>query len=465
MTYKKAAAKSAASMDDSPPASAGRQHLARRMAGQNRGRQKIWRLNISKRLRPASPASRFARRIAKTLGLPTQKNISLYGDFKFEIRTGWLVAVVGPSGSGKSTLIDEIARKVPSAIRLRADELAKSSLCPLEFANHLSSHHNQRRQSLTQVDGKMLHEWLKILSCCGLAEAPLLVRPAECMSAGQLHRLAVAAAIFEAAARTKPSLILADEFASTLDSATAQILCRQVRKLTSQLDLAIVLATPRSELLDFLRPDRVIVKPLDEPPRLVRSARRKANNSNPANWPIVNGDIRDYRELAEFHYLAGPPALHKRVYSIRVPRRLRQWGLPKTAAVLVVSPPVACCHGRNLASGGRFVPIGSKPRRKQILAGLNRHIECISRVIVHPIFRSAGLAVRLIRHAIRRAQTPLIESLAAMGRIHPMFVKAGMTSVGICKGTGRFYNYYLAHRPAGPTVLDWLARKETKSHI
>ena len=62
---------------------------------------------------------------------------------------------------------------------------------------------------------------------------------------------------------------------------------------------------------------------------------------------------------------------------------------------------------------------------------LNSEVESISRVVVHPIFRGCGLAVKLIRHAIAEAKTPLIEALAAMGAVHPLFAKAGMTGYNL----------------------------------
>ena len=54
-------------------------------------------------------------------------------------------------------------------------------------------------------------------------------------------------------------------------------------------------------------------------------------------------------------------------------------------------------------------------------------METISRVIVHPIYRSQGLSVRLVRHILRTSPAPLVEALAVMGRFHPFFERAGMT--------------------------------------
>jgi len=59
---------------------------------------------------------------------------------------------------------------------------------------------------------------------------------------------------------------------------------------------------------------------------------------------------------------------------------------------------------------------------------LNEELECISRVVVHPMFRGCGLAVKLVRRAIAAAETPMVEALAAMGAVHPFFEKAGMTA-------------------------------------
>jgi len=101
---------------------------------------------------------------------------------------------------------------------------------------------------------------------------------------------------------------------------------------------------------------------------------------------------------------------------------------------------------------------------------LNTEVECISRVVVHPIFRSSGLAVRLVRHALAAAETPMVEALAAMGAVHPFFEKAGMTAlplppdrhiarllsaaeaVGLCP----------ADLPAVRPVKNFLARRSTR---
>jgi GNAT superfamily N-acetyltransferase len=144
----------------------------------------------------------------------------------------------------------------------------------------------------------------------------------------------------------------------------------------------------------------------------------------PSAGSIRLGTIHDYDRLDRFHYLAGRPAAHKLVWVIDAPTHLRDAAGPDIAAVLVVSPPVFNVRGRNVATAGRYAGAD----RREALRLLNRDLECISRVVVHPVFRGAGLSVALVKHAIATAATPYVEALAAMGAIHPLFEKAGMTA-------------------------------------
>jgi GNAT superfamily N-acetyltransferase len=146
---------------------------------------------------------------------------------------------------------------------------------------------------------------------------------------------------------------------------------------------------------------------------------------------LRRGTLRDYHALAEHHYRAGTPATATRVLVLEDPRptamdRFTQRpATPAVIAVLVESLPSLSCRLRDYALHERF---GSHldPRSRARL--LNDELRCISRVVVDPRYRGAGLAVRLVREALRTATTPWVEALAAMGRVNPFFERGGMTA-------------------------------------
>jgi len=373
-----------------------------------------WRIRVNAKLAASVPPTGETGQVAAMFGLAERHAETLYDDFRLAIAPGQIVAVTGPSGAGKSVLLAAAGRQVPEAIWLRPASLGRCG-----------------RAAVNVLAGGTLRQRLEVLSRCGLAEARALVTPACRLSGGQAYRLALARALHAARRRSRPSLVLADEFGCVLDLPTAACLCRQVRRLIAGSRVALLLATPREELLAHLGPDVVVVKPLGGPPRLLPAARRRPRapaDLDPARWPIVRGSLADYHALGRFHYLGGPPAAHKRVYVIRRPRGPGSWAAlaphaAEPAAVLVVSPPLATVRGRNRATAGRY----AGPDRAAALALLNREVECISRVVVHPVYRGCGLAVRLVRHALATARAPLVEALAAMGAVHPFFELAGMT--------------------------------------
>jgi ABC-type nitrate/sulfonate/bicarbonate transport system ATPase subunit/GNAT superfamily N-acetyltransferase len=377
-----------------------------------------WALCVNAEIRRAIPATPAAGRVAAMFGLDEGEVDTLYDALRFELRSGQIAAVVGPSGAGKTVLLRKVAQQVPRARWLRAERLA-----------------GVRQAAVDILRGGELPERLRTLSRCGLAEAPALVTPAACLSGGQRYRLALAEVLHAALAARRAVLVLADEFGACLDEVTAVTLCRRVRRLVTGSPVALLLATSRGELVQALEPEITIVKPLRGRPEVLTGPRRGrtgAGRLTPRRWPIVRGTIRDYHALGGFHYLAGRPAVHKRVWVIRPPRSLlarrrHAAGLPDPAAVLVVSRPLLSVRGRNLATAGRY----AGPDRAAAAELLNREIECISRVVVHPVFRGCGLAVRLVRHALATAETPLTEALAAMGRIHPFFARAGMEAYSL----------------------------------
>jgi GNAT superfamily N-acetyltransferase len=186
----------------------------------------------------------------------------------------------------------------------------------------------------------------------------------------------------------------------------------------------------------------------------------------PGRLTLELGHSHDYRPLAAFHYAAGPPASWAQVWVIRyldpgftaTPGRSASEYVPvlsrldpphshKTArkrrrtATAMPPPPHAAATS---SAGARTVAVGvlsypklsCRPRERWFhLSGstamkarfVNAHLRTISRVVVHPQFRSLGLSSALIRCLCERCNTRFVEAIAVMGHVHPLFTRAGMT--------------------------------------
>ncbi len=377
-----------------------------------------WCVEVNTEVVTPLPSSAAGAEIAARFGVEGVLSRPMGGG-TIEISPGEIGVLLGPSGSGKSVILAQVREAIDEAVAL-VPIAPEDPRLPAEFL------------------GGEVREALGLLSRCGLADATALLTPAGRLSEGEKFRLALARGLAECGDSRR--LLLVDEYASALDPVTAAVLSRRLRRMISRRGLGLLLVTHRAELLTALAPDRLWVVSAEGQlqPAPSYDAVRLAD---PAKWPVVQGRLRDFRPLERFHYVAGPPALHKRVYIVRTPDCYQRAGCPPVAAALIVSPPLGCVRGRNIATAGRYC----QPRRRAGLAKLNADVEAISRVVVHPMFRSCGLAVRLVRHAIATSPAAHVESLAAMGKLHPMFTRAGMSDVGLFRGPKHYYRYYITH--------------------
>jgi GNAT superfamily N-acetyltransferase len=134
---------------------------------------------------------------------------------------------------------------------------------------------------------------------------------------------------------------------------------------------------------------------------------------------IAGGAKADYLALEGFHYRGGRPRGVLRIFAARCGGTL--------AGVLVETVPPLNCAARETLLRARYACLD---RRARALA-INRDVRTIARVIVHPLFRGTGVGTALVKHALARAQTPYVEAFAAMGRVHPLFERAGMRRIDV----------------------------------
>lgn len=88
------------------------------------------------------------------------------------------------------------------------------------------------------------------------------------------------------------------------------------------------------------------------------------------------------------------------------------------------------------------------------LQALNQQLVTLSRVVLHPTYRGAGIAAAFIRASCQSCDWPWIEALAEMGHINPFFERAGFVRVGVSapahRSRARHSALYGAHRdPTG----------------
>ncbi len=138
---------------------------------------------------------------------------------------------------------------------------------------------------------------------------------------------------------------------------------------------------------------------------------------------IVPGCLDNYKQLAHYHYRDSRLGPFERIFALRS-EAVGATGT-QTIGVIVYSMPVPGLELRNVATDNFFVGFD----RSTQLALINKNIRCISRVIIEPRFRGLGLASRLVRQTMPKTNIPIIEAMAVMGLVNPIFEKAGMKAL------------------------------------
>jgi len=70
---------------------------------------------------------------------------------------------------------------------------------------------------------------------------------------------------------------------------------------------------------------------------------------------------------------------------------------------------------------------------KGTLQQLQKEVSTITRVIIHPKYRTIGLGTKIVKETLPLAGTPCVETLAVMAKYNPFFEKAGMRKIAETK--------------------------------
>jgi lipoprotein-releasing system ATP-binding protein len=195
--------------------------------------------------------------------------VVVFEDLSLQVARGEMIAIVGPSGAGKSTLLHLLGGlDRPTAGTVKLDQFDIFKLSDVDLARFRNKEvgfvfqfHNLLPEftALENVMMPLLVARLPWAVARQQAEAALMMvglggraqrRPGE-LSGGEQARVALARALV-----TNPRLLLADEPTGDLDGRTAQAICELLRRLQTERELTLIMATHNERLAAIC--DRVL---------------------------------------------------------------------------------------------------------------------------------------------------------------------------------------------------------------
>ena len=302
-----------------------------------------------------------------------------------------ITLITGDSGSGKSVLLKALEKDIKQDMGVSYINI--NDILPIIG------------KPLIETVGKTLEEGLELLSRVGLNDAFLFLRSYEQLSDGQKYRYRIAKMI-----ESKADFWIADEFAATLDRDTAKIVAYNLQKLARQQGKAVLAATTHTDLFEDLNPSVHIHKRFGKEITVNYYPNEPAKECSLVREMCVDeGTTEDWRKLAGFHYRSHKIAGPRKILCLKRGEEL--------CGVIVYCYPPPTCFGRRLVM------------LKMSMKELNEKLSIISRVVVHPKYRTIGLGVKLVKETLAKAGTPYVEMPAVMAKYNPFGEKAGMQKI------------------------------------
>lgn len=185
------------------------------------------------------------------LGVNEDRRVQLIPPVAIPIRAGQLIFVTGASGGGKTTSLRLLAEQLRQQVGVHVVDFEKLVI-------------NGDCSLVDALDGS-LEQVVRWLSLCGLNDAFVMLRKPCELSDGQRYRFRLAMAMAQVETSVNElTVVLADEFTSTLDRQTAMVIARSIRKWVDRLSrrghgVCFVAATTHDDLLESLSPDTLVV--------------------------------------------------------------------------------------------------------------------------------------------------------------------------------------------------------------
>jgi len=124
---------------------------------------------------------------------------------------------------------------------------------------------------------------------------------------------------------------------------------------------------------------------------------------------VTEGSYQDWKRLAGFHYRSHRIAAPRKICCLKRDAEL-------CGVIVYCYPPIACFGRRQVLP-------------KMSIKELNQELSIISRVVVHPKYRTIGLGSKLVRETLSLAGTPYVEMVAVMAKYNLFGEKAGMQKI------------------------------------